>query len=409
MTNYRFAARGQIKSAPPAAFPEGTINLSPGFGFPECLPHIGAAAQVAAEKYREESMQYTDTLGIDDMRKTVVAYVGRDGVKCNTENVIVVNGAKHALDLVCRVFLEPDDLVVVTSPTYLTAIKIFKTFQARFLCMPVDEQGLNTDVLESKLLELQRAGKPLPKLLFDVPDFHNPTGITMTRERRIALVNLAKRFGFVIVEDDPYRRIRFEGNPVAPIKSFDDAGVVIALGTAAKILAPGLRVGWAIADPDIILRMAAQKADGGSSAFTQRIFIELLRTGDIDKQVRVLSEVLQRNRDAMIDAFAELMPDAKIRRPAGGYYLWIEMPKDVNCDLLAGIGTKLGVIAYAGTRCFAIEPDLNFFRLSYSYVTPEVSREGVRRLAQAYSQLRKGLDASSMSDASKAAGKVQSY
>jgi 2-aminoadipate transaminase len=409
MPSYRFATRAQAKATAPVALPEGTINLSGGFAFPQCLPNVAAAAAVAAEEYRTEAMQYSGAVGLNDLRDAIVNYVAKDGVTCTRDNVIVVNGAKHGLDLVARVFLEPGDAVIVTGPTYMTALSILRTHEARFLSIPQDEEGLDAVVLEEKLEQLQRDGAPMPKLLFDVPDFHNPSGITMSARRRRALVDLAKRYGFVIIEDDPYRRIRFDGEAVAPIKSFDDAGVVIAVGTAAKVLAPGLRIGWIIADPEIVRQLAAQKADGGTSAFTQRIFVELLRTGEVAHHIDLITNALREHCDAMIKAFAKYMPDVKVRRPQGGYYLWAELPEGVDSDMLAGLGASHGVLVYSGTKCFAADLKRNFLRLCYSFVTPEQNAEGIRRLSEAYAEMQGGLNPAAQQRASHAASSMATY
>jgi 2-aminoadipate transaminase len=333
-------------------------------------------------------MQYSPTVGLDEMRDFVVEYVALDGVTCRRENVLIVNGAKHGLDLACRVFIEPGDTVIVTGPTYMTALQILRTFEVDWLVVGQDEEGIDVAALGRRLAELARAGKPLPKMLFDVPDFHNPTGITTSAAKRKALIALAEQFDFVIVEDDPYRKVRFEGDPVPPIKSFDDKGRVISLGTVSKILAPGLRIGWVIANEDIVSRMAIQKSDGGTSALTQRIVVEMSRGGHIARHIAEITATLRSHRDAMCSAFSRHLPDAKIRKPEGGYYLWAQLPEDVDSDALAGIGLKHGVKVYSGTLCFPIDPKPNFLRLCYSFVTPEEIEEGARRLGAAYDELR---------------------
>ena len=219
----------------------------------------------------------------------IVDYLREDGIAAARENILVVNGAKQGLDLACRVFLEKGDAVIVTAPTCLTAAAILKAAEASFVSVPQDADGMMTDLLEAKLQARQAAGEPMPKLLFDIPDFHNPTGITMSLERRRKLVALAIEHDFVIIADDPYRRIRFDGMPVPPIKSLDTSGRVIGLGTVSKILAPGLRIGWVNAAPAIIRRMAAHKSDHGTNPFVQRIVVQLFRSGKVDEHIATLS------------------------------------------------------------------------------------------------------------------------
>jgi 2-aminoadipate transaminase len=385
---YRFAARARSVGAGDADVPEDIIDLSGGYAFPRYLPDLAREATVAAAGYRTETMQYSDVMGLEDLRELIAQFVASDGVVCRPDEILIVNGAKHGLDLLCRVFIEPHDKVIVTAPSYMTALSIFRTHEVAFVTVHQDEEGLMTDELEAALSKMAAAGEALPKLLFDVPDFHNPTGITTTLARRQRLIALAERFGFVIVEDDPYRRIRFEGEPVPPMKSLDKKGVVIALGTASKIVAPGLRIGWVIAQPDVIRRMAAQKADGGTSPLNQRIFAELLRSNHITRHVVRLISELRVHRDAMVAEIRSQIPEARVRPPQGGYFLWLRLPVGIDADLLAGIALKLGVKVYPGRLCFPGEPEENALRLCYSYEETERLIVGIRRLAEAFRQVR---------------------
>ncbi|MGE3063983.1 MAG: PLP-dependent aminotransferase family protein [Hyphomicrobiaceae bacterium] len=364
--------------------PAGTLNMSGGFAFGPTIPNISREAEIAARSFRTESLQYSSVLGLPELRDAIAAYVASDGISCMRDEIMVVNGAKHAIDLVARIFLEPGDAVIVTSPTYITAISIFRANEASFLCIPHDLEGMLTDHLEMRLTELEASEAPLPKLLYDVPDFHNPTGVTLSAERRRHLVDLAKRFGFVIIEDDPYRRIRFEGVDVPTIKSFDDAGVVISVGTSSKIVAPGLRLGWVIAARDLIARMAAQKADGGTSAFTQRILVELFRGNRIAAHIDELKETMGAHRDAMLAACARYLPDARIHRPQGGYFLWVELPENIDSDALAAAALERGAGIHSGKVCFATEPASNFLRVCYSFVSPQEIERGISAVGAAF-------------------------
>jgi len=243
---------------------------------------------------------------------------------------------------------------------------------------------MRVDILSKRLATMRANGEALPKLLFDVPDFHNPTGITMSLDRRRTLLNLAREYGFIIIEDDPYRRIRFEGDPVPPIKSMDDEGLVVAVGTVSKILAPGLRIGWAIADVEIVRRMALQKSDGGSCPFTQRVVVDAIRTNKLAEHIDLVKETMRVHRDTMIDALAEHLPDAVVRRPQGGYFLWAELPEGVSGDALALAAIDHGVEVGSGRLCFPNDDPGNFLRFSYSYVDPDTIRDGIRRLGAAY-------------------------
>ena len=385
----RFARRAAVLGKSVFDHAPGTIILSSGLAYPPMLPDVVREAGEALGPSIAEGMQYGPLMGLDDLRDQICGFVAEDGVRCSRDEVLVTYGAKSALDLACRVFIEPGDRMIVTRPTYMTAIHIMRTHNVSFLTVSQDDEGLDTDELESKLKRLQANGENLPKLLFDIPDFHNPTGITMSLRRRKALIELAERWDFVILEDDPYRRLRFGGEAVAPLKALDQSGVVVALGTVSKILAPGLRVGWAIGAPEIVRRMAMQKADGGSNPFAQRIVAQLMQSNKMSRHVEELAGQMRLHRDTMIGCFAEHLPDARIRRPDGGYFLWAELPQGADAERVAELGVEHGVEVSTGRLCFPEEAPENFLRLAYSFPPVEQIKDGVARLGAAYADYKK--------------------
>jgi len=384
MAQYRFANRAAVLGKSVYDHAPGVIMLSVGSAYPPILPDLSKEAADAAQAYVAEAMQYGPLMGLPDLREAIAGYVAADGVKATADNVLVTNGAKHATDLVCRVFTEPGDKMIVTAPTYMTTLQSLRNNGLSFVAIPQDGDGMRTDILENRLATMRANGEQMPKLLFDIPDFHNPTGITMSLERRKTLLRLASEYDFVIIEDDPYRRIRFEGDAVPPIKSMDTDGRVVAVGTVSKILAPGLRVGWAIGAPEIVRRMALQKSDGGACPFTQRVVVDAIRSNKLTEHINLVTEHMRVHRDAMIDALAEFLPDAKVRRPEGGYFLWAELPEGVSGEALTAKAVEHGVEVGSGRLCFPNEDPGNFLRFSYSYVDPETIREGIRRLGAAY-------------------------
>ncbi|RXG86638.1 PLP-dependent aminotransferase family protein [Bradyrhizobium zhanjiangense] len=384
---YRWAKRARDTIAPAVTAHGKLIELGGGYDFPGTLPDVVSEA-IAAARSKRETLQYGPLYGLEDLRDAIVDYLRRDGISTARENILVVNGAKHGLDLVCRVFLEPGDLVIVAAPTYLNAVRIFKNAEAHFVSIPQDEEGMDTEILGNRLQARHDAGEPLPKLLFDMPDFHNPTAIAMSAARRQRLVELAKEYDFVIIEDDPYRRVRFGGASVPPIKAFDNDGRVISLGTISKILAPGLRIGWVNADPAIIRRMASHKSDGGTSPLLQRIVVQLFRSGKVDQHVAALSSLLRVHRDAMIDAIREHLPGTSVCAPNGGYFLWVQLPAEIDADELVRRAGNEGVSIISGRLCFAEEPAGSFLRLAYSFSAPDEIAEGVKRLGRAYVAMR---------------------
>ena len=381
---YRYARRATVLGASVYDHTPGTIVLNSGMAYPTLLPDVVREAMEAARDHTAETLQYGPLMGLDDMRDQIVRFVAEDGVRCKRENVLVTYGAKNGLDLACRVFVEPGDRVIVTRPTYMTALQIMRTHSVNFLDIGQDDEGFDTDELEAKLNRLVANGEAMPKLLFDVPDFHNPTGITTTAPRRQRLVDLAEAFGFIILEDDPYRRVRFEGEPVPPIKSFDQSGSVVALGTVSKILAPGLRVGWAIGPREIVDRMAMQKADGGTNPFAQRIVAELMRGNKMSAHIGALSAEMARHRDVMIDCLEEHLPEARIRTPEGGYFLWVELPAGTDAEQVARLALKHGAEVSTGRLSFPNDVPGNYIRLAYSFPEIDDIDAGVKGLGQAF-------------------------
>lgn len=384
MSDYRYATRADILGASIYDHAPGAIVLSSGLAYPPHLPDIVREANEAARDHGCETLQYGPLMGINDLRDEIVRFVAEDGVACDRDNVLVTYGAKNALDLACRVFVEPGDRIIVTRPTYMTALQIMRYHRVNFLDVGQDAEGLDTDELEDSLKRLAANGEPMPKLLFDVPDFHNPTGITTSLARRKRLIELAETYGFIILEDDPYRRLRFEGEPVPPIKSLDENGVVVALGTVSKILAPGLRVGWAIGPKPVVDRMGMQKADGGSNPFAQRMVADLMRGNKMGQHIADLTAEMKRHRDAMVESLAEHLPDATVRAPNGGYFLWATLPDEVDAEELVALGVEHGVEASSGRLCYPNAVMSSSLRFAYSYVDVEAIREGIARLGQAY-------------------------
>ena len=388
MTKYRFARRSAILGKSVFDHTPGTIALNSGAAYPPCLPDVVREAIEAVGPLREEAMQYAPLMGLDDLRDEICNFVAEDGIKAARDNVLVTYGSKSAFDLALRTFCEPGDTVIVTRPTYMTAIHIMRTHNVRFLDINQDAEGLDADELERKLVLMDNNAEQMPKLLFDVPDFHNPTGVTTSLARRKKILALARRYNFVICEDDPYRRIRFEGEVILSIKSMDTTGNVISLGTVSKILAPGLRVGWAIGDAGVIRRMAMQKADGGSNAFAQRIVVQLMQSNKMAHHIDEMIHNMRIHRNAMIDSFAEHLPEAKIRAPEGGYFLWAKLPEGIDAERLVEMGIEEGVEISSGRLSFPNDDPGNFIRMAYSFITVDEIKDGIARLGVAWRKMQ---------------------
>ncbi|MDC0056804.1 PLP-dependent aminotransferase family protein [Alphaproteobacteria bacterium] len=388
MTNYKYAKRSEIIGDSVYDHHKNAIILSSGLAYPDFLPDIISETSKVLDKHKTEALQYGPLMGVDELRDAISEYLNEDGIQCTKENILITYGAKHALDLACRVFIEEGDKIIVTSPSYMTAIQIMRNHGVSFLSIRQDNEGLMTEELEKELERLKLNGERIPKMLFDVPDFHNPTGITMSYDRRKKLVQLAEKWNFIILEDDPYRRLRFEGAPIPPIKYFDQKNFVVGIGTFSKILAPGLRVGWAVGSKEIVTRMAMQKADGGSNPLSQRIVLEFLKNKKIHKHIDSLSEEMKKHRDVMVESFHNHLPEISIKKPNGGYFLWGELPKNIDAERLVELAIKEGVEISTGRICFPNRGPDNFIRLAYSFVSEGIIKEGVIRLAKAYNKIK---------------------
>ena len=358
-----------------------------GDAYPESLPDVSEFAQRAAVKYRTETMQYAPRPGLSELRDWIAEYLRQDGIRVTADQILVCNGAKQGIELACKLFLDPGDAIVVTRPMYQSALGVFRGWEAEFVEVGMDADGMLVDELAATLAERERRGRPAPKFIYDVPEFHNPTGVTLSRARRAELLELAGRYGMLVLEDDPYRKIRFAGEAVPPIQALDEAGRVIGLGTFAKLVAPGLRLGWVIATPDIVGRMAAMKADGGTCPFTQRMLIEYCRAGRLEPDIRDRVRTYHAHRDVMAQAVREHLPQARFELPQGGYYLWLRLPEGVDSDALATIAEAHGVQVLPASHFHATPGPRHYVRLAYSYASPSEIVEGVRRLSLALTRM----------------------
>jgi 2-aminoadipate transaminase len=373
----------------PSELDQHVIPFDSGFAAPQLLPDLTRFAVDALTTHREETLQYSATQGQPELRGWLAAQMNEDGCALGPENILVVNGAKHGLELICRLLLDEGDAIVVTAPTYFTAIPIFRSFGVEFIEVGQDESGLLVGELGTILARRAGEGRKPPKLIYNVGDFHNPTGATMAESRRRDLVALAVRHGIALVEDTPYRRVRFEGEDVPSLKSLDEAGNVFHLGTFSKLVAPGLRIGWVAAAAPMIARLIQLKSDGGSSPLMQRILYEFGRSEDFPAHVARARAVYRERRDHMLAAIARELPGVRVSVPEGGYYLWLTLPADMDGDAIAVRAAEAGVNLIPGSKFFAggatypsnRTPPRNHIRLSFSYATPEQIDEGISRLA----------------------------
>ena len=358
------------------------IALSVGLPAPELLP-LGAVEEVQATLLRElgtATLLHCPTEGVTALRESVATLMTERGIDATVDDVMITSGSQQGLDLVARVLLDPGDAVVVEEPSFFGALQVFRGAQARLLGVPVDAGGMRTDALEA-VLERQR-----PKLIYTLPTFQNPSGVEMAPARRRHLLDLAARFQVPVLEDDTYSDLRYEGEPVAPLKAMDRNGHVLYLGSFSKVLFPGLRVGWMVA-PRTVLRqlvLAKQALDLHSSTPGQWLIDRLLRGGYYRPHLDRVREAYRHRRDVMLDALRQAPSELSWRRPAGGFYVWCRFPRTISQSRLIGEAASRRVSYLPGTACFVDDPGDNHLRLNFTFSTPEAIRTGVGRLLEAF-------------------------
>ena len=376
----------------PAVAHGPTIPFDSGHGFPALFPDLTAAADKALTTHREETLQYGSRPGLLELREWIAESMKEDGADVSPDEIMVTNGAKQGIDLLCRLLLDEGDSIIVTAPTYFTSIPIFRSFDVNFVEVDQDAEGLDTGQLETTLKRFKQQGHKTPKFVYNVPDFHNPTGITMSRRRREALLELASRYGMYVIEDSPYRKVRFEGNSEPSLKALDRTNNVFHLGTFSKLMAPGLRIGWIAGKRELLARMMQLKADGGTSPLVQRIIVEWCKAGHFPAHTENVQRTYRLHRDRMVAALRRDLPEAAVVVPHGGYYIWLTFPHNIDADELAKFAADAGVTVLAGSKFYAVSgpgtlhsegPPKNHMRLAYSHSSLDEIDEGIRRLAAA--------------------------
>jgi DNA-binding transcriptional MocR family regulator len=359
------------------------VSLAGGMPFLAGLP-MDVVAEVTDRLLRERgtvALQYGSGQGDVELREQITTVMAEEAIASHPDDVVVTTGSQQALDLVTRIFVDPGDVVVAEAPSYVGALGVFRAYQADVVHVPMDDDGLVPEALEATLTRLESEGRRV-KLLYTVPNFHNPGGTTLSLERRPAIVAIARRHGVLILEDNPYGLLGFDGDVLPALQTYDPEGVVY-LGSFSKTFAPGYRVGWALAPHAIRERLvlASESAILCPSNMSQMSISAYLATCDWRGQVKQYREQYRERRDATLGALAEFLPDARWTVPAGGFYTWLTLPEGLDAQaMLPRAVTEL--VAYVpGTAFYADGTGHRHIRLSYCYPTPERIEEGVRRLA----------------------------
>ena len=368
----------------------GCISFGGGLPAPEVFPveEIAAATQKVLRERGAQALQYSTTEGDPALRAFIAKYVSDSKMSISPDNVLITSGSQQALDMLGKVFLDEGDTVLVDSPTYMGALQAWAAYGARYQVIPTD--GVVVEELEALL-------KSGPKWIYVMPNFQNPTGLTLSLKRRQQLIEISNRHGIPLIEDDPYVQLRFEGEPLPSLIQLagqlqapgnkDMHSNVIYLGTFSKILAPGLRLGWIIAPTEVITKMAQAKQgmDLQSATFNQALAAELVQGDFLPGHIKTIRRVYQERRDVMLSAMQEHFPEGvSWTRPEGGMFLWVTMPEGVDTEALLGEALANKVAFVPGTSFFPLSARKNTMRLNFSNARPEQIREGIARLGRVF-------------------------
>jgi DNA-binding transcriptional MocR family regulator len=359
------------------------ISFGGGLPAPELFPAegINEACRKVLKDRPHEALQYATTEGYNPLRELIAERMNKIGVPCDADEILITGGSQQGLDIIGRVFLEPDAYVVTSSPTYLGAIQAFNAYNPLYLTQPSDDQGFVVSGLEELLK------KHSPRLIYLVPTFQNPDGRTIPADRRKAILDLAVQYNIPVIEDDPYSELSFEGQIPEHMKAMSPENVIM-LGTFSKLLAPGLRVAWLIAPRgaafDRCVKMK-QGADLHTNTFAQHVIYEFIKTGALDEHLKVIRRTYSRRRDLMVQLMREHFPsEVEFTEPTGGLFLWVSLPEKVDTAEILAKAVELDVAYIPG---FAFYPDgsgKNTMRLNFSKPTENEIEIGIPRLAKLF-------------------------
>lgn len=358
----------------------GTISFAGGLPDPKLFP--GEAMRRATDKVlREQSeaaLQYGLTLGYVPLRQKVAGLMAREGVVTGVDNIAISTGSQQAISLSALVFLNAGEVVLTENPSYLGALTAFKTFETDYISVDSDESGMKPEDLEAKLV-----AHPEAKLIYVIPNFQNPTGRTWSLERRQALVALAVKYDRVILEDNAYGEVRFDGSRLPSLKSMDPGRHVVHMGSFSKVLSPGLRVGWICAHEDFIKKYELVKygCDLQPAELAQMQVNAFLEENDFDAHLETIKGVYKRRRDLMLETMGEAFPlEARYDRPEGGMFIWVELPSHVDTKAILPEAIKRGVAYIPGESFYPLADRTNAIRLNFSTMEDDKIVEGIQRL-----------------------------
>ncbi|GAF41186.1 GntR family transcriptional regulator [Agrilactobacillus composti DSM 18527 = JCM 14202] len=391
--NYHFSSRVPKSDVDPVgdilkiAGKPGIISFAGGLPAPELFPVTQiaqATAQVLQEKGRD-ALQYGSSQGIQELRNVIVDRVKLAGIHTDANHIMVATGSQQTLDLTGKNFLDKGDTVIVERPTYLCAVDVFKSYGAHFAGVNMDDAGMKMAELEQALID-----NPSAKLIYTIPNFQNPTGRTMSLARRQKVAELAEKYDVMVLEDNPYGAVRFAGNSLPSIKSFDKSGHVIYMGTFSKILAPGMRLGWIVTETKLLSKytMMKQSADLHTDNLSQYIVAKYVAMFDINRHIQSICKLYQKRERLMMNAIHKYFPShVKCSQPEGGMFIWVEIPAIKDTQALFAECIKNNVAFVPGEPFYEDQGDPGNFRLNYSNMCDDQIETGIKRLGAVIKQM----------------------
>jgi len=370
------------------------ISLAGGMPDPITFP-VEEIKEICTEILTRDSaraLQYSSTEGLLKLREFLFQWLNMDGKKYTKDNIIITSGSQQGLDLVSKALLDPGDIVIVELPSYLAALNVFRSYGAEMIGIPMDTEGMQMESLEDTLEKIISKGKKV-KFVYTISNFQNPAGVTMSLPRRKKILEIAQKYDFFILEDNPYDKLRFEGEPIPSIFSFDYEGRVINLGTFSKILCPGLRLAWVSGNEEIIEKIAIlkQATDLCTTMLNQLIASEYCDQGYIDKNIESNISIYKDKRDIMLQSLEKYFPEeTSWTKPNGGFFVFVTLPEYIDTDEMFSDAIKEKVAYVSGSSFYADGKGKNTMRLSFCYPSKEDIEVGIKRLGKVISkQIRK--------------------
>ncbi len=365
----------------------GLISFAGGLPSPLTFPteQLKEISCEVLENDGPSALQYSTTEGDSDLRKILAERYAAQGLKITQDNLVIVTSSQQALDLIPKVLIDRGDKIIVGLPSYLGGLQSFHNYGAKMIGVKHDKYGMNSEKLEEELKLLHDIGEK-PKFVYIIPDFQNPAGVTMPEWRRIEIIEICKKYDVLIVEDSPYRELRFEGEPQKTIYQLADDGRVLLLGTFSKVFVPGFRIGWVIGHPVVIDRivMAKQSTDLCTSSFVQKIAARYIEKGYFDKNLQNIISLYKEKKDVMMKAFEDYLPEGVTwTNPEGGLFLFVTLPEWMDAEELFLTAVENNVAFVIGKVFHCDDSGKNTMRINFSYASKEEIVEGVKRLGKA--------------------------